>query len=84
MENNYWTAKDEKNGTCPFPRQRTHATVNRNDTSQIIVGTKHWVNICMEHTTKHNKMVRQIESDWIFAHGKNWKEKLLKKLSKTS
>ena len=84
MENLYWTAKDEDNGTCSSPCSRIHAAVNRNNTSQIIVGTKHWVNICMKHTTRHNKIVRQMESDWIFAHGKNWKEKLLKKLSETS
>ena len=83
MENHFWTAKDEESGTGPLLFPRAHAAVNRNDTSQIIVGTKHWVNLCTKHTTRHNKIVRQIESDWIFAHGKNWKEKLLKKLSET-
>jgi hypothetical protein len=80
MENLYWTAKDEENGTGPFLLPRTHAAVNRNDTSQILVGNKHWVRNCVKHTANHNKKFGK-RNDWIFAHGKDWKEKLLKKLS---
>lgn len=83
MKNCYWTAEDEARGTGNFLLPRPHAAVNRNNTSQIIVGTKHWVNGCVEHTTRHNRVVHRMKSDWVFTHGKNWKEKILKKLSET-
>ena len=82
MENPYWTAEDEEMGV-KIKGIRPNAAVNRGDTSQIIVGHKRWVRKCVKHTVNHNKKFG-IKNDWIFAHGTDWKEKLLKKLSKTS